>query len=203
MEFRININKSHVILIIVLLIITGFGIAQTPSNPGHPASQIDAGTFNGQFSFNDKVTINDNDADFMTVTNTNTGQNHIALISNKEDFGVWSTSSSIGPNGGWADFNTRNLNAAEITSGYLETGSLIATGDVKAEQNLYLGTPYGRVYLYVAHQSSGTCNNGCTQNQGICLGSWKPNPTLAGLLIRTTCTDSLSSRCLCAGYYNL
>lgn len=43
MEFRFNIRKSHFIVILVLLVVVGFGIAQTPPNPGHTASQVNIG----------------------------------------------------------------------------------------------------------------------------------------------------------------
>ena len=43
MKFEFNIKKSHIIVIIALLAIVGFGIAQTPQNPGHIASQVNIG----------------------------------------------------------------------------------------------------------------------------------------------------------------
>ncbi len=43
MKFEFNIKKSHFIVIIALLAIVGFGIAQTPQNPGHIASQVNIG----------------------------------------------------------------------------------------------------------------------------------------------------------------
>ncbi|MBM3232337.1 hypothetical protein FJZ21_03105 [Candidatus Pacearchaeota archaeon] len=184
MEFKININKSHAIVIIVLLVVVGFGIAQTPQNPGHPASQIDAGTFNGQFGFNDEIAISDDDSDFMRVTNTNLSQDHIAIASNKRNFGVWST-----PNGGWADISARNIQASEG----------IRANSLGSSHGLYLGAQGGlSVSIYPVSGGSGSCNSRCV-GSSLCLGAWKIVGTF-GDPTRTSCTDSSGIvRCLCAG----
>ena len=104
MELRINISKVHLFVFIGVIVLFGavmFVIAQSPKNPGHPASQIDSGTLSGDFSFDEPITITptrDDTANFLTVENTDKIQNHIAIISNKNDFGVWSKSL-----GGWAN----------------------------------------------------------------------------------------------------
>lgn len=43
MKIEFNVKRSHIIIIIALLVIVGFGIAQTPPNPGHVASQVNIG----------------------------------------------------------------------------------------------------------------------------------------------------------------
>lgn len=40
MKFEININKKHFFVILGLLVITGFGIAQTAPNPGHTYTEV-------------------------------------------------------------------------------------------------------------------------------------------------------------------
>ena len=98
MELRINISKVHLFVFIGVIVLFGavmFVIAQSPKNPGHPALQIESGTLSGDFSFNEPITITptrDDTANFLTVENTDKIQNHIAIISNKNDFGVWSNS---------------------------------------------------------------------------------------------------------------
>ena len=104
MELRINISKVHLFVFIGIIVLFGavmVVIAQSPKNPGHPALQIESGTLSGDFSFNEPIAItptNGKRSDFLSVKNTDQSQDHIAIISNKNDFGVWSTSL-----GGWAN----------------------------------------------------------------------------------------------------
>jgi hypothetical protein len=47
MEIKININKVHFVIIIALIVVLGFVIAQGTPNPGHDAGEIGSGSFPG------------------------------------------------------------------------------------------------------------------------------------------------------------
>lgn len=71
MEFKININKSHAIVIIVLLVVVGFGIAQTPQNPGHSSTQVDmaGGLTLAQWGKNVQTELNNHETDILNLQN--------------------------------------------------------------------------------------------------------------------------------------
>lgn len=181
MEIKINLKKMHFFFVMVGIFLFSFVLAQTTPNPGHSASQVGPGTFVGSFTFDRTINVNQNGADFMSIINTNPSQNHVAILSNKNSFGVFSTATS-----NWADFRANNIQASGD----------INSDDLYASNRLFVGSAATRAHLFVVNGGSGTCASRCGTD-GLCLGGWKM--LTAFDIGSATCGDASAFRCLCAG----
>jgi len=123
---KLEIKREWMVLLVVALsfLAVSFVVSQSsPSVLGHSANEIGSGTINADVTFGKKIYSTTNDADFLSVTNTNPSQNHIAIISNKEDFGIYSTL------GHWADFSARDINARGISAEAIYASDLLINGE--------------------------------------------------------------------------